>query len=165
MIYLIIVLTFSFLLEGIFSNMVSMTSLLIPLFTIVALVNIYPYFRKYDSLFFQICIGCGFCYDIIYTNTVCIHAVLFLGLGYFISFGYHFLSVKIWNVTLILLLSIVGYRIMSFGLLTITGFIPFDVVRLRESLISSFFSNFIFGILLYGILHLFRKWKKIELYH
>lgn len=165
MIYLIIVLFFSFLLEGIFSNMISMNSLLLPLFTIVALVNIYPYFRKYDSLFFPFCIGIGFCYDIIYTNTVCIHAILFLGVGYLISLGYHFLSVKIWNVSLIILLSISGYRLMSFGLLTITGFIPFNFIRLGESLVSSFFSNLIFGILLYGILYLFRKWKKIELYH
>lgn len=164
--FLIVILIASFLLEGLFSLIVSSNqSLFIPLFTIVALVSIYPYFNKYDSLFWKFCIVIGFCYDLIYTNTVFIHAFLFFILGYFISFLYHILFHKVWNYLWILVLSVIGYRIISFLLLVIIGYISFSISRLGYSIISSMIINLLYGLFLYGILKILEKYKKIVLHN
>ena len=163
--FLIIILIVSFFLEGLFSLVVSSQSFFLPLFTVVALVSIFPYFNKYDSLFWKFCIVIGLCYDVIYTNTVFIHAFLFLVLGYFISFLYLMLFPKIWNYLWILVLAIIGYRMISFLLLVGMGYISFSISRLGYSIIFSICSNIIYGLFLYGGLVLLRKYKKIILHY
>lgn len=166
MIYLMIILITSFFLEGLFSNIVSMNdSFFIPLFTIIALVASYPYFKKSDDVFWKIALGIGFCYDIIYTNTVLIHAILFLLLSYYITLLYRFFSNYIWHYFGIIILVIIGYRLMSFLLLVFIGYIPFSISKLGVSIISSIFCNLAFALFLYGVLKLCQKRKMVIYYH
>lgn len=166
MIYLIIILITSFFLEGLFSNIVSMNdSFFIPLFTVISLVASYPYFKKADVFFWKIALGIGFCYDIIYTNTVFIHAILFLLLSYYITLLYRFFSNHIWHYLGIILLVIIGYRLMSFLLLVLIGYIPFSLSKLGLSIVSSILCNMIFSLFLYGTLKLCQKHKMVIYYH
>ena len=166
MIYLIFFFILSFLFEGAFSVLLPIyNSFFLPLFTVTSFVILYPYFNKYDSPFFIFCIVIGLCYDIIYTNTIFIHAMIFLILGYFISLFYRIISYRIWSCFFILISSIMVYRIMSFLLLAITGYISFDILRLFHSIYSSILINVLYAFLLYGILKLLQRYKKVICYH
>lgn len=166
MIYLIFFFIMSFLLEGVFSVMVPVhNSFLLPLFTITSFVLLYPYFNKYDSPFFMFCIVIGLCYDIIYTDTLFIHAMLFWILGNFISLFYRVIPYQVWSCLLILISSIMMYRVMNFLLFIVTGYISFDIFVLLNSIYSSILVNVIYAVLLYGILKLLQKYKKVICYH
>ncbi len=163
MMFFIFLLVISFIMEGLFSTIVPMDSLFCPLFTIVCLISIYPYFKKYDQNYWKTCIVVGFCYDIIYTNTVLVYAGLFLAIGYFASILYRFFPHRVWNHMFLIFLSLTGYRVIGFLLLVITGVISFSATRLIDSIVSSLIVNLIYCIFLYGILEILRKQKKITL--
>lgn len=160
---MLVLLVISFLLEGIFSVMVPMNGFLCPLFTIVCLIGIYPYFKRYENTYWKVCVITGVCYDIIYMNTLLVYAGLFLATCYFASILYRFFQYRICNSLLIVLLSILVYRVIGFLLLVITGVIPFSTTKLLDSITSSLFVNLIYSVLLYGVLELFRRQKKIIL--
>ena len=64
------VLIVSFVLESIFTNIVSTDSILIPLFTITSFILIYPYFRKKNTNYIIVCLIIGLLYDIKDPNEV-----------------------------------------------------------------------------------------------
>ena len=85
MIVAIIILVCSFLLDGILSNflpyMIGDLSLFTPMFTIVSLVIVYPFFIKKLRYYFIGCFAIGICYDFMYTNLLFYNAILFTIIG------------------------------------------------------------------------------------
>ena len=66
----ILILLISFMLDSIVSNLVPLHSLFTPLFSLVSLIVVYPFFYG-DKKKFLIYSGIyGFLYDIVYTNTI-----------------------------------------------------------------------------------------------
>lgn len=166
MIYLMMILIGSFLLEGIFSLFVPMlSSYFFSLFTLIALISIFPYVKKQEFGFERICIFIGFAYDLIYTNTVCIHAFLFFIFAYLVRLLYHFFKENIWNQIMITLILIISYRVLSFLLLIVIGYLSADVFLLWNSIIGSIFINLIYSLLLYVILQALKKRKRVILYY
>ena len=62
-----VILIVSFLLESTFTNIVSINSCLIPLFSLTSLVLIYPYMKKKKENYIIICLILGLFYDIVFT--------------------------------------------------------------------------------------------------
>ena len=60
----------SFFLDGILSKYISLNSIFLPLFTIVSLVIIYPYFNNNIYRYLKFVAIIGILYDITYLNTV-----------------------------------------------------------------------------------------------
>ena len=70
------ILIISFLLEGIISNFVPINGFLAPLFTLVALIIIYPLFDE-ASEYYKYAFVTGLAYDLFYTDTILFHAIIF----------------------------------------------------------------------------------------
>ena len=147
-----IVTIISFLLEGIFSNMVNITnSFFAPLFSIIVLIIIYPYFNHEESSFLKTCFILGLAYDFIYTDTLVVNACIFLIIGFFIIWLNSWLSNHSISVLFMSFITIIVYRILMYSILVIVGFIPFNLNVLFTSIYSSIILNLIYADVLYLI--------------
>ena len=145
----IIITILSFFLESIVSNFVSINSqLFLPLFSIVALVIIYPYLKKERSSYFKIAAVLGFFYDVVYTDTLIVNLILFVFTAYFIEKINYALSNNYFNVAIITGLAI---RVITFLVLVIIGYLPFSWYALFLGITSSLLLNMIYAIILYTI--------------
>ena len=147
----IIVLIISFLLDSIISNLVSINGLFLPLFTVMSLIIIYPYFNNKRNKFYLACFITGVCYDLIYTNTIVVHGFLFVLLGFIITRMNLVLANNYINVVIMGLVLIIVYRLLTYGLILITANASFDFFNLFRSIYSSLIANVIFVSLAYII--------------
>lgn len=148
----IIVTIISFFSESLVSNFVSIHSnLFLPLFSIVALVIIYPYFKKERSNYYKVAAILGLFYDIVFTDTLILNLFLFLMTAYFITKMNYMLSNNYFNVALMTVLAIAFYRSISFFVLVIIGYLPFSWFALGRGIMTSLVLNVIYAVILYGI--------------
>ncbi len=145
------VLIISFILDSLISNFIPLNSILMPLFTIMSLIIIYPYFNNNKSKYLLACFTTGMLYDLIYTNTIIIHAFLFLVIGFIIIRLNLVLSNNWLNVAIMAIIIIIIYRIIAYGLLLITANITFNFFTLFKSIYSSLLLNFIYVVLAFII--------------
>lgn len=145
MIYIIIFL--SLILDGIISNI---SSILIPLFTLLSLIIIKPYY-KINKNYLILSFILGILYDIAYTDLLYINAILFLLIGYFIIFITKRLKDNIFNVTIISILTIIYYRTLSYLTYIISTKDIFNINILFKSIYSSIIINIIYIIICYII--------------
>lgn len=141
----------SFLLDGFVSTCIRTDSLFYPLFSIVCLVVIFPYFKFRDTKFFVYAGGMGLLYDLIYTNTLYLNLLIFLLIAVIIRFLYFFVSSNILSTIFLTIFSIVLYRSFTYFLLVLIGFFPLDWMRLLEGIYSSLIINVIYIIILYFV--------------
>ncbi len=148
---ILIVLIISFILDSIISNFISLSSIFFPLFTLMSLIIIYPYFNSYKNKFYLTCFTIGMLYDLIYTDTIVIHAFLFLLIGFIITKLNLVLSNNYVNVAIMGIISIVIYRLIAYGLLLITASVNFNIMHLFKSIYSSLILNILYVSILYII--------------
>ena len=81
----IIIVIISLFLDGILSNylpyLVNNLSLFTPLFTLVSIFIIYPFFKKKEKKYLISVFIIGIIYDLFYTNLLFFNAVLFFIIG------------------------------------------------------------------------------------
>ena len=158
-----IVTVLSFLLEGIVSNIVGITSTwLVPLFSIVSLIIIYPYFNHEEENFLKVCFAVGLFYDLVYTDTLVINACIFTLIGFFIRWLNSWMSNHAISVLFITFLTIFVYRILMYLILIVVGFLPFDLNTLVTSITSSLLLNLIYSEVLYLITDFMSKKYRIR---
>lgn len=147
--FILIILSIAFYLEGIFSNFVSIsTKFFNPLFALVTLISIYPFFRE-KRKYFLVCFGYGVLYDFIYTDTLIFHGFLFICIGYLSYHMHKLFSLNIINIIFITFISIFGYRLLSYILLCLVGGYKFIWIKLFYSIVSSIIINIFFVTILY----------------
>jgi len=147
----VIVLIISFILDNLISNFIPLNSVLVPLFTIMSLIIIYPYFTNHKNKYLLACFIVGICYDLIYTNTIVIHGFLFLLLGFIITRMNLLLANNFINVVIMGIILIVVYRSLTYGLILITANASFDLFNLFRSIYSSLIMNIFFVSIAYII--------------
>ncbi len=152
-----LVLVISLLLEAIFSNIVSLNSLLIPLFLITSLVIIYPYFCKKNINFFLVCLVSGFLYDLIFADSLFINTLSFSFAGIIIILGYSYVNYSIYSSNILNIIIIILYRIISYLLLCIIGYTTFNENILLSGVSSSLILNIIYGLILYLVIDMISK--------
>lgn len=158
-----IVTIISFLLEGVLSNMVNITnSFFAPLFSIVILIIIYPYFNHEESSFLKTCFVLGLAYDFIYTDTLIVNACIFLIIGYFIIWLNSWLSNHSISVLFMSFITIIVYRVLMYTILIIVGFLPINLNSLFISIYSSIILNLLYADILYLICDYFSKKYNIK---
>ena len=141
----------SFVLEGFVSNFISLNSLFMPLFTLMSLIIIFPYFNENIKPYLITSFIIGVFYDVIYTNTVVIHGLLFLLIA-FVIIKLNVIFSNNWvNVMIMALICIIVYRITSFGILVITNTIPLNGLILLKSIYQSILLNLVFVTLAFII--------------
>ena len=153
----------SFLLEGIVSNIVGITSLwLVPLFSIVSLIIIYPYFNHEEGNYLKVCFAVGLFYDLVYTDTLIVNACIFLLIGLFIRWLNFSMSNHAISVLFMTFLTILVYRILMYLILIVVGFLPFNFQTLVISVTSSLFLNLFYAEILYLCTDFISKKYKIR---
>lgn len=146
------VLVISFILQGILSNFISIdTNIFNLLFPIVALIIIYPYFRKNNSKYFIYAGVYGLLYDLIYTDTFILYAGLFIIIAFVISKLNIIFSNNIINIGFITTIVIAIYRTITYFVLVVVNYLEFDMNILFKSIYSSLLLNVIYAIIIYFI--------------
>lgn len=124
-IFLIIV---SIFLEGIF-NLLFQESIIMPLFSILCLALIYPYFKNKNYLL--LCSFLGFIYDLFNTNFYILNVIIFFVISYFIKyyftkFEYKFISFLILEILIIFIyqfLLLIVFHITMYNKISLEEFI------------------------------------------
>lgn len=141
-----IVLLVSFLLEGIVSNFVSINGYFIPLFTLIALICVCPLVE--NNKYYKYALVTGFAYDLFYTDTVILNALIFCFMAFIIKRLNLVLSDNLVNHLIIVTLCIILYRVVTYGILVLMGNISFDILALLFSILRSLIINLIYSIIL-----------------
>lgn len=125
MILIIAYTIFSFLLDGLLSNYMSINianpSYLRTIFSIISLVVVYNYFDK-DTKYLKLLIIYGFLFDIIYTNTLFLNIMLFLIIYLMIKKINIVVPNNLLTINLKALLAIISYHALSFIILVLANY-------------------------------------------
>ena len=137
MIISIIYLVFSFLLEGIMSNIFNIS------FSII-----YHYFDN-DNKFFILIFIFGILFDILYTSTIFVNTFIFIIIGIVIKILYNILPGNVFMTNIISYVGIIIYHILSFIILMITGYGDYSIILLFNIIIHSIFMTIIYTSISY----------------
>ena len=107
------ILIFSFLLEATFTNLVNANSFLIPLFCIVSLVLIYPYFKRKKENYIIICLILGLFYDIAFADSIFVNTISFGIIGSLTILCYTYVKYNVYTANIINLIMLISYRIKA----------------------------------------------------
>ena len=163
-----IVIIISFLLDGILSNylpyLVNSLSWFTPLFTLVSVFLIYPFYRKKLKNYFIIIIILGLLYDLFYTNLLFINAILFAGVGFLAKLLWKNSYIGFFRMAIYICLIIILYELVSVGFLLIGNMVPITLMKVIYKISHSLIINVIYAeIWLLIINSLPKKYKKISI--
>ena len=145
---IISILAFSFILEGVFSNYISASSFFSPLFVLMSIIIIYPFFINDKKNYYKYCFITGVLYDVIYMDTIIVHGFLFLIICYLLTKINLILANNHINIMIIAVIIIIIYRVILYSLLILTGNINFDIFNLLKSIYLSLISNVLYVLIL-----------------
>jgi rod shape-determining protein MreD len=141
----------SFYLEGILSRF-TVNSLFVPLFTLISLIIIYPFLFCYKKDYYILCFILGLLYDISYTSTIFLNAFIFLLIGFIIVKLNLFITNNKFNVIILSIFIILIYRIITYIVLIMIGYLKFNINDLINSILNSIIINIIYSYFLFIII-------------
>ena len=156
-----IIVIISFLLEGIVSNFVPINGFLAPLFTLVALIIIYPLFDEVSE-YYKYAFVTGLAYDLFYTDTILFHAIIFCFMAFIITCLNLVLSDNYLNILVIMGICILIYRVITYSLLVLVSTMAFDFIALILSVLKSLIINLIYSALLFFVVKKCQKKYKYK---
>lgn len=158
---MIIYVIISFLLEGVISNYVNNT-ILNCCFSIISLLLIYPYMYKNLNKYYILSFSLGLLYDITYTNTIFLNAIIFLIIAFIIIKLDKIISNTFINSVFIGIITIIVYRLITYLTYIIIGELSFDIMILFNSIISTLLLNIIYIMISYKVLEYVSKKSNIQ---
>ena len=164
----IIIIAISLILDGILSNylpyLVNDLSLFTPLFTLVSISLLYPYYRKKEKHFFIMIFITGFVYDLFYTNLLFVNGLLFLLIAYISKLIYRNYEIDYLKLIIYIALVVVVYETTTVLIILVFNLVPVTLTKLLYKISHSLILNIIYGELIYFILNILpKKYKKISL--
>ena len=150
-IYLTISLVLEVIMSNFFSSTLSNTSFLSTIYTLIALVVIYPYFNN-DKKYFILIIIFGILFNILYIGNIIFTMILFITIGITIKVLYNIFPENIFMTNLISIIIITIYHILSFIILNIMSSIDYDFILLINIIISSIIMTIIYTTISYYII-------------
>jgi len=162
----IITIITSFILDGIISNHQNYTliapSIFKTIFTIIALVNVYPYFHN-DKKYILLLLITGIFFDIVYAGTFMFVTIIFIIIYYVHKFIDFFLPFNLLNINIISCISIFIYHLLSFCLLNVFKYNSYDINLLINIIVHSVLGTIIYTTIMYCILK--RIYDKYNIKH
>lgn len=166
MIFGIIISTISILLDALISHYIPIfinnSNLFIPMFAIISLIIIFPYFNNDDISYLRTCALFGLIYDILFTNTLGLNVVLFIILGFIINFLDSSLSNSLISVIIKMLIIITLYDSLTYLILLMLDYIDYGIIILLKKLLKSLILNFVYIIILYFVTNTISEKYKIK---
>ena len=164
----IIIMIISLLLDGILTNflpfMVNDLSLYTPLFTVVSIFFLYPFYRKNNKKYWLIVFTLGIVYDLFYTNLLFLNAILFLGVAYVSKVIYKNYEVDFIKLIIYLVIIIVVYESMTGIIIFLYHLVPVTFEKVIYKISHSLLLNIIYGEIIYFLLKVVpKKYKKISI--
>lgn len=154
-----LILILSFLLEGVFSNVIEINSALLPCFSLISLAIIYPYFKDKNINFLIASLLTGIFYDIAFTNTPFINSVVFVFCGFIIRWFYKYVNFNFLTQILLTILIVLVNRLTIYLILCVFDYTNFNEDILISSILSSLIANIIYSAIMFYVLHHFCKVK------
>lgn len=163
-----IVILISFILDGVLSNflpyLVGNLSLFTPMFTIVSLILIYPFFQKRIKNYFIIAFVLGTLYDLFYTNLLLFNAILFLAVAVLIMYLYKYVEMNYINIILYVVLIITVYELLTVFCIVLFQLVPISFAKVIYKISHSLILNIIYVEIIYFIINMIpKKYKKISI--
>ncbi len=151
MTYNVLIVFISLILENLVNLYIPNEFYMLPLFTPLSLIFIYPYFKnsKKDYLLFSSIVG--FIYDIVFTNFYILNAILFFIIAYIIYNYLKKLNFNFINIILLSIIIILFYNIILFLIFNITNYYDYDILDLIYIIKHVFIINLIYIFSLYFI--------------
>ena len=127
----IIYLLISIILDGILTNflpyLVNDLSYLTPLFTVVTIFLIYPFYQKKIKYYFITLFVTGIIYDLFYTNLLFFNGVLFIIIGLISYFIHKNFETSCFKLLIYLLVIIISYELLTAIILFIYNVVPITI--------------------------------------
>lgn len=159
---IVIVLIISFLLDGIVLSLTPVDSYVLPLFSLLSLVVLYPYYSHNKRKMYASAITMGILYDIVYTNTLFLNTLLFLFLIYLVNRVYKVLTNNFINTFLIATITIILYRVINYLFFIVLGLISWNIGDIVECISHSLIINYVYIALFYFGLYAISKKLQIK---
>lgn len=164
----IIIIIVSFLLDGLLTNylpyVVNDLSWFTPSLTLVSILLIHPFYRKQEKKYYCILFILGLLFDLFYTNLLFYHAVIFVGIGYFIHTYQKWIPFNALGVMIEVILLITIYEIGCGFLLWIFHVVPITFYKVFYKIVHSLLLNVIVAEFIYGMIQLLpKKYKNISM--
>lgn len=137
-----ILLLTSLILDGFLSTIIPINSFLRPKLTVTTIYLLYPKYKNNKKIYFIYLVIIGLIYDILYTNILLFHPIVFIILGNFIKY-----IKDNYNKTpslLGLILTIICYEIIIFSLINIFQISKTNIIYLLTLIINSIVLNAIY---------------------
>lgn len=157
MIVSIIYLIVSFVLENVMASIFPATlgsvSYFTTIYTIIALVVIYPYFAN-EKKYYILVVIFGALFDILYTSTLLINVVFFLLIAVIIKVLNTIMSDNIFTTNVISIISIIIYHLLSFVILNLETSQTYSLILLGKIITHSILMTIIYTTISYVIIKL-----------
>ena len=154
----------SFVLENSLTLLISSGTLFTSLFVVTSLVLIYPFFNNKNNNYLVISFLIGLMYDFVYTDTLFLNALIFLILGLFVEKINEALSNNALNVMIMTFFTVSLYRILTYVVLLLVGYLNWDFSLLLASLYESYLANILYSLVMYLIFDYFsRKYRILKI--
>lgn len=142
----VILIILSLILDGYLSIIFSPSSYLIPLLTLTTIYLIYPKYSKKIKTYKVILIMVGFIYDILYTNLLLFHSIIFYLLSFLIIFIYKNYSQNNLKNILYLILLIAAYELLVACIFFIFQVSTITIIKLISKILKSLILNIIYAL-------------------
>jgi len=166
MIFGIIISSISLLLDALLSGYIPIfinnNNLFIPMFTVISLIIIFPYFNNDEFSYLKVCALFGLIYDVLFTNTLGLNIVLFIILGFIINFLDGTLSNSLISIIIKMLVVIIIFDSLTYLILLMLDYINYGILVLLKKILKSLTLNFIYFVILHFFTNIIAKKYRIR---
>lgn len=149
----IIISFISFLLDAFISSYIPISitnnNILVPMFTLVSIVVVFPYFNNENQKYLIVCLIFGLLYDITFTNTFGLNSTLFGIVGFVIIFLNNGLSNSLISLLIKLVINIVIYNLLLYLILIMLDYMDYGFLSLLFKILKSLLLNCVYLVVLY----------------
>lgn len=147
---------FSALLDMIISNYINYqtlnSSVLTPLFSIVAIAIIYPFFCNNNSKYIKTITIFGLIYDLCLTDTLLLNMFIFFLIASIVVYLNEYLSSNSLNTIILVIICIIIYNVFDYEILYIINVHDYGIWYLINRIKNTIILNMLYGWLSYYIL-------------
>ena len=149
---IIILILISLFLDGLLSVKISTSSYFLPLLTLTTLFLIYPKCKKKEITFLLLVTITGFLYDLLYTNLLFLHAIVFFILTKLIKYLYQNYHQNTFKQLIYLVVVIIFYELLLALLLFIFQTTDITLNKTLTIISKSLLLNISYALLLIPLL-------------
>lgn len=164
----IFILILSLLLDGLLTiflpYMQNDLSLFTPLFTMISIFIIFPFYRKKEKKYFITIFILGIIYDLFYTNLLFFNSVLFIIIGIVTLYIYKNFEITPFKLILYTIIIVAIYESTTGLILFLYNIVPVTIEKIIYKIIHSLILNIIYiEIIHYIVNRIPKKYKKISI--